>query len=154
MTFPTPQQAREFYGDPRGIEARLAHVVPLFKIYYQHVPVKWIRIHPLLASSLKIVLDNVEQCYNSQAEMDAAHVSNYSGSYEPRNIRGSSSISLHAYGAAVDFDAEHNGMTYDRNAGFFKSSHPLVQAFKAQGWFWGGDFKGRRDPMHFEAVRR
>lgn len=151
--WPLVGHERAFYGDPDHIEAKLVLVKPPFKIYYEGKETKGIRIHPLLVDSLKRVLDKVEQTYESQAELDRDHVSNYSGSYEPRKIRGSSKISMHAYGAAIDFDAEHNGMTYSRTAGYFKPDHPLVKAFKAEGWFWGGDYKKRRDPMHFEAIR-
>ncbi len=28
----------------------------------------------------------------------------------------------------------------------------VIDAFKKQGFRWGGDYKGRKDPMHFEAV--
>jgi hypothetical protein len=29
----------------------------------------------------------------------------------------------------------------------------VVALFKAEGWRWGGDYHGRKDWMHFEAVR-
>jgi hypothetical protein len=29
----------------------------------------------------------------------------------------------------------------------------VVVLFKQEGWRWGGDYHGRKDWMHFEAVR-
>lgn len=154
MIMPTVSQSRVFYGNPETIEVRLVIVKPPFDIYYCGQKVRGIRIHPKLSESLFEVFHDLHCQFPTQAEFDALHISTFSGGYSKRSIRGSNAISFHAYGAALDFDAEHNAMTYKRNAGFFKANHPLVLAFKKQGWFWGGDFKGRRDPMHFEAVRR
>lgn len=155
MSNPWPLVGHErlFYGDPAKVEAKLVLVVPPFRIYYEGIQTKGIRIHPKLVDSLKAVLHEVMDHYQTQQAIDANHVSNYSGSYAARPIRGSTKTSMHAYGAAIDFDAEHNQMTQSKTAGFFKAEHPLVKAFKAQGWFWGGDYKNRRDPMHFEALR-
>lgn len=69
--------------------------------------------------------------------------------YEARNVRGSSSLSFHAYGLAIDVDAPHNGMT---------TSHPFSTTFPhnttaiAHKWGceWGGEWSGRVDPMHLE----
>lgn len=41
-------------------------------------------------------------------------------------------------------------MNYDGNKGAMPDA--VVQCFKSEGWFWGGDFKSRKDPMHFQAA--
>jgi hypothetical protein len=32
-------------------------------------------------------------------------------------------------------------------------SRNVIDVFRAHGARWGGDYKGRKDPMHFEFVR-
>jgi len=59
---------------------------------------------------------------------------------------------MHSYGCAIDLDAPRN---------FFHEQHPhfsdipqVVDAFKNEGWVWGGDWSGRsKDGMHFQAAR-
>lgn len=78
-------------------------------------------------------------------------ISHYSGAYNHRLIRGSADRwSNHAYGAAIDLDAEHNGF----NTGHGTMPQPVIDAFKRQGALWGGDYRGRTDPMHFEFCSR
>jgi hypothetical protein len=40
------------------------------------------------------------------------HVTHFSGSYNYRPIRGSTRLSVHAFEATLDFDAENQPMTY------------------------------------------
>lgn len=75
----------------------------------------------------------------------------YNGCLVPRNVRGSNSISAHAYGAAIDMDAAIDGMvvnpTQDQRLG--KWSQAFVDAMLTSGIFFGGYFQHRADPMHF-----
>lgn len=149
-----PKSLAAFYGDPAKGEPgkQLVPVVPPFKMYYGGKLVKSISFHKKAAPSLLRVLNAIwEHCGKDQAVVDKFRISNYSGAYNHRLIRGSASRwSNHAYGAAIDFDAEHNGF------GAGKGTMPqfVVDAFKAEGALWGGDYKGRTDPMHFEFCSR
>lgn len=54
-------------------------------------------------------------------------------------------LSLHSWGCALDLNASENklGTTGKLSPGF-------VKCFTDAGFFWGGNYKGRKDPMHFE----
>jgi hypothetical protein len=74
----------------------------------------------------------------------------FGGTFNYRLVRGGSSLSLHAYGIAIDLDPAHNalGDTTPRMPAF------VVKAFEDKGWFWGGRWKGSRcDGMHFQRAR-
>lgn len=149
--WPADNQAAllRFYGTPgREVEAQLVPVVPPFQMYYDGKPVKQIRFHkkaaPALAAALKEIWDHYG---HDQRKIDALGISKYAGAYNPRFIRGSTTKwSNHAYGAAIDLNAEDNG--FGKGKGTIPQ--PVVDAFKRQGARWGGDYKGRTDPMHFE----
>ncbi|GAA2614916.1 M15 family metallopeptidase [Paractinoplanes durhamensis] len=84
-----------------------------------------------------------------------------------RPVRGSKSWSQHAYGLAVDVDPFQNpyhkgkvvlpelATSYlDRGtvrAGMILAGGPVVRAFAAVGWKWGGDYRSLKDFMHFSA---
>ena len=71
--------------------------------------------------------------------------SDYAGCYAPRRIPGSGSLSLHAWGLAIDLNAAANprlrGSRQDRR---------LVAAMEDAGFTWGGRWPTVPDPMHFE----
>lgn len=144
-----PEALRQFYGDPGSgaVQAALVPVVPPFKMYYEGKPIKAIQFHKKAAPALKAALDEIWEVYgHDQKKIDALGISSYAGSYNPRKIAGSNKWSNHAYGAAIDLDADRNGF----NKGKGTIPAPVIAAFKRQGARWGGDYKGRTDPMHFE----
>jgi hypothetical protein len=149
-----PASLAAFYGNPNtGAPGKqLVPVVPPFKMYYDGKPIAHIMFHKKAALALTAALNAIWEHYDcNQAAIDKAGISRYSGAYNPRKIRGSATRwSNHAYGAAIDFDAEHNGF----NTGHGKMPQAVVDAFKAQGALWGGDYHGRTDPMHFEFCSR
>jgi hypothetical protein len=60
---------------------------------------------------------------------------------------------MHAYGAAIDWDAPDNPMGFGNLHHRLTDDDPLIAAFKAELWRWGGDYCARHDYMHVEACR-
>lgn len=150
--WPRDNQAEliRFYGDPgRGEpERQLVPVVPPFKMYYGSTPVRHLMIHRKCAAAFKGAFDKIWSYYGrDQAVLDELRISRAAGTYNKRRIAGSSRWSNHAFGGALDLDAEHNGF----GAGHGTMPLAVVAAFKSEGMRWGGDYHNRTDPMHFEA---
>lgn len=112
----------------------------------------------------------MEEAYNAN---DGTVIRSYDGAYNVRSMRGSSSTSAHAFGAAIDLNASSGNSTYSNGFGSYsysnQSAHDsmaenhtkyevfyeggaYVEAFKHYGFVWGGDFNGTQDGMHFSFV--
>ena len=111
-----------------------------------------IQINKKCAASLERILQYIWiKAGSTQEAIEALHYDRYSGSYNYRPIRGASALSMHAYGLAVDFDDQENQQHETRH--LFQDSSLIVEAFKAEGWVWGGDWSsGSIDAMHFQAA--
>jgi hypothetical protein len=144
-----------YYGDPRnGLEAwKAANVVSVvcpWVLFYEGK--RWnhpIQFHHKQAGNLKQAMDTIwAACGRTDDSALLTHVRNFSGSGEFRAVRGSSRLSTHAFWASLDFDAERLPL----NHGVPKTEMPeeIVNAFIASGAFWGGNYTGRKDPMHFQ----
>jgi hypothetical protein len=69
------------------------------------------------------------------------------GCYYPRFIAGSTTLSNHSFGLAIDINSLEN------QRGTVGQMHPTVVAImKKWGFAWGGDWSWT-DPMHFELAR-
>lgn len=158
--FPKDDMASKikFYGDPRGgngevnqkwYGTNIIRVKPPFKMYYAGSPIQTIAFHKRAADQLRAALDAMwKHCEMDQHVIDTLKLSEYGGSFNYRLIRGRNTISNHSFGIAIDI------MPTGNELGKVKGLMPqfAVDAFKAQGFKWGGDYKGRKDWMHFEAV--
>jgi hypothetical protein len=69
----------------------------------------------------------------------------FAGCYAPRRIPGSGSLSLHAWGLAIDLNASSNPQF-----GSSRNDPRLVRAMERAGFTWGGRWPTAPDPMHFE----
>ena len=75
-------------------------------------------------------------------------IQSYDGCYVLRQIRGVAKPSLHSWGLAIDVNAAEFPL------GSLKQQDPvLIEAFSNHGFFWGGDFRLRKDPMHFQLTK-
>jgi hypothetical protein len=84
------------------------------------------------------------QDVQAQGLADKIHPDEYAGCYYPRFIAGTTTLSNHAFGLALDLNTPGNqrGTVGEMDRG-------VVTIFKHWGFTWGGDW-GYTDPMHFE----
>lgn len=73
--------------------------------------------------------------------------------YAERDIRGSSAVSNHASGTAIDLNATQHPLGTNPTANFTSAQIAKIREIVGATQDvvrWGGDYKGRKDPMHFE----
>lgn len=73
--------------------------------------------------------------------------------FEPRNIRGSNSVSNHASGTAIDLNSLRHDLGDDPANSYSQQQIAVIHSIlSAMGGVvrWGGDYSGRKDGMHFE----
>lgn len=157
-TWPLQKDCDAFYGNPRGSggkssaaweSANLVSVSCPWVLRYAGSPVKGLRVHKKTADSLRRVLNAIwERLGRSQAEIDRIGMSIYGGAFNYRDKRGGSSLSMHSYGCAVDFDPARNGFGDNTPA----MDRRVIEEFEREGWEWGGHWS-KKDGMHFQAAR-
>lgn len=136
-----------FYGKPWLTPSLLTHISPPFIMRYEGAMVHGIQIHTKCADALHAALMACWEHYgHDQSAIDGSGLSNYSGSYNYRAVRGSTNLSCHAFGAAIDIDAEHNPLGATQGA----MQQSVIDAFAAVGATWGGSFINRKDLQHFQ----
>lgn len=145
-----------FYGDFRqgGWSAtHLIHIHLPYKMYYEKRELTaGIMVHKLIAGAVLAAAREIwEKCSHDQAAVDKTGASDWGGCFNIRRISGSSSWSNHSWACALDLSPSTNGFRHDSSTTL---SNIVIDAFKRQGAFWGGDYHGRKDPMHFEFVSR
>ena len=133
-----------FYGQA-GNESNLVNIpVDGLGVKYDGQAVNSVRCHAKVAVSLLRVI-------KALAKHHPEVLADYNGCFNFRKMRGGSSYSLHAYGAAIDFCAGTNG---NHTSWPTKATMPLgaMEIFAREGWLSAGAFWGR-DGMHFQATR-
>jgi len=170
--WPRESEVDVFYGNPRGKggsgaslaweKSKLVYIEKLpFKMHMGDTPITKIRCHRLCADPFRFWLEQVwknagyDPRVIAQWGMDV-----FSGGYNYRPKRGMNSLSMHAYGIAMDFDAPRNGL-HDRTPNFANLREQIVKPFLELGGVWGGDWNGngkslderRCDGMHFQFAK-
>lgn len=91
-------------------------------------------------------------CTRFNAEVERINKS-WSWGYDPRPIRGSTELSNHASGTAVDLNAPAHGLG---KTGTFSAKQTVairqILADLDNTIRWGGNFNGRKDEMHFGVI--
>src|SRR5476649_682571 len=133
-----------FYGDfhsPGWQELNLVHMMAPFMMYYEKQPLpRGFLVHKKIELALGLVFGEIwTGCNQAQAAVDATGASDFGGCFNIRNISGSNNWSNHSWACAIDLSPTTNGF----NTGGGTIAHPVIDAFKRQGAFWGGDYHGR-----------
>jgi hypothetical protein len=142
-----------FYGNfkLRSWQASfLTRIKPPFTMYYDKKPMKaGILVNKMCAEAMMAAFTEIwDKCDQDEAKVAATGASDFGGCFNIRAIAGSNSYSNHSWACAIDLSPGTNG--FGKGKGTLSTI--VVDAFKRQGFRWGGDYKGRTDPMHFEGV--
>jgi hypothetical protein len=96
--------------------------------------------HVALFPQLRAALEEVV----ARGLADEINPDEYAGCYYPRFIAGSTTLSNHSFGLALDFNVPGN-----QRGTVGEMDREVVAIFKKWGFAWGGDWS-YTDPMHFE----
>jgi len=159
--WPSPSQLDDFYGDPRGLNGGPSLAWETNNLVRLETPwelvtawdgrrVKYFKMHKRCAHSLILIFDKIWK----SADQDPTIIKEwgmhlFGGSYNFRTMRGSSKLSMHSWGCAVDFDPGRNQLG-DTTPNFALIPQ-VTEAFDSEGWIWGGKWK-RTDGMHWQAA--
>lgn len=160
--FPNQKNVIAFYGNPNGKnglpsskwERENLVLVPIpwrtVAAWDTSLVIKSARVHRGCAGSLSRVLNAIWIASGKdQKQIQAWGMHLFGGGYNFRLVRGGSSLSMHSFGCAVDFDPARNGLG-DSTPNFAKIPQ-VLKAFKDEGWTWGGEWT-RADGMHWQAA--
>lgn len=165
------EEIQQMFGTPNNNDGTLSEVweeqnirkitPPVgWQLYYQDdhgpVPVSGIRLHRKLEENFRSVLTSIWNHAKGEIGTGASdeqirkwlhdrRLDQHSGGFNFRPIHGSNNLSLHSYGIAIDWDADHNPQGH--------SSHTLpdwwYQIWRDHGWSDGRHFSNP-DPMHVQ----
>jgi hypothetical protein len=156
---PLQRDCAELFGNPTsaGFAVRnIMRIPPPFPMFMGEIPIKSISLNKVCADSFDRVLKSIwKACDQDLGKLRATHADLFSGSWVVRSMRGMKTVSMHAYGLAVDFDAPENplGAAPGGHEHSFTEDSIVVKTFEAEGWTWGGRWHGRPDGMHFQYAR-
>ncbi|WP_299845858.1 peptidoglycan-binding protein [uncultured Roseovarius sp.] len=142
------------YGRPGpDIESKLVTIELPFSLkidWNLRKSTRRIRVHRLAAKQLETALIAVRDHYGAQVMADLG-IDRYAGAYNHRRMRGGSKWSMHAYGCAIDFYAQPNGLRTRCPQALFCGDEyqPFLDIMEANEWLpalrlWGAD------AMHFQ----
>jgi hypothetical protein len=121
--------------------------------YERKIKVSAFQCHAKVEVSLKRIFQRTLDHYGSSIR--SLNLDIFSGCYNYRSVvGGSGSLSLHAWGVALDVDAAHNQLNESSSeAAFSKPEYaPFLNFFEAEGWISLGRARNY-DWMHFQAAR-
>ena len=151
--WPLQKMAHTFYGEPGAHQVQLALPFPMYLAWDRSTEIHKITLHEKCHDSAGRALAEIAALY-SPGERLALGINIFGGSLAIRNMRGGKSVSMHAYGAALDFNPEYNQLAWHRpKAGLsHDEAVPFWQAWEKEGWVSLGREKDF-DWMHVQAAR-
>lgn len=151
------------YTDPQGA-ARVGQLV-VHADHAQAVGQVFVQLH-----GLGFPIHRIEPAHLHGGDDDALMRQNITSAFNCRPVAGGTSVSEHSYGHALDLNPLWNpyvrgervlppeGRPFvDRDPqrqGTIVADGPVVAAFAAIGWRWGGAWRSAKDYQHFSATGR
>ncbi|RGG64343.1 hypothetical protein DWW96_09545 [Eubacterium sp. AF17-7] len=117
-------------------------------------------VHAKLAEEFKSIFEDMaKEKFKIKASETCAYVW--------KNIIGTGTVSQHSYGLAIDINWNDNPCFYNTNVdvsngygGYqpgqnqYSVTKKIIQIWKSHGFYWGGDWSGKKDTMHFSYTEK
>lgn len=154
--FPRQRDMAGFYGEAGGPQCTAGKVdlaYPMVIAWNKHQTIQRFSCHEKLAQPLTDIFRHALRHYG-QANIERLQLNVFGGCFNFRKKRGGSTLSTHAYGAAVDLNPEQNQLRWGADRAQF--ARPEYEPFwnivmahggTPAGYAWG------RDWMHAQWAR-
>jgi hypothetical protein len=127
--WPLEANASVFFGYPPN----LTQIIPPYEMHMDDMKITKITCNIKVAASLRRIFNAIFEHYGKDsAKIHSVGLDAFDGVVNDRPVRGSSRRSMHAYGAAIDLDAEHNPL----GSHTWRMPDAVVSIFKAESWLW------------------
>ena len=133
------------HGDTSDMEL-LTFPFKMFLSWRPEIPVEQALVHKSIRVELEEAFNTILSYYG-ESFIYENRLASWGGAYNDRYSTGSQRWSVHAWALAVDY-LPHLGLYGEPSM----MPYPIVEAFKAQGFIWGGEWS-RPDGMHFTAIK-
>ena len=156
----------EFYGDPDATDdglpdalwesAHLTIIEPPYPMVWawNNKSIRSIRVHKKCHLAFLNMMTGWSKHFTPD-QLTLFKLNRCGGAYNFRTKRTNpSSLSLHAYGAAIDFAPEVNWLGRKHDARLGMMPDKAIQIAMDYGLRWGGLFRPSPDSMHFEATTK
>jgi peptidoglycan hydrolase-like protein with peptidoglycan-binding domain len=150
--WPSVSGRSAFYGAPGSGHIMLNIPYPMRLAWNKKQIVNRVTVHSKCAGSLDRILKEILKVYGYD-ELRKLGIDLFGGIYNNRNIRGGSTLSDHAFAAAIDLDPERNQLRWGSDRAVFArpAYRPMRDAFRKENWTSLGEERNF-DYMHFAAV--
>lgn len=150
--WPRSNDLRAFYGEPGQNQTMLVSPYPLYLDWELGSKVSKFSIHEKVHDSALRVMGRVLSHYGEEA-IHRLGLDQFGGCLNVRRMRNGTAWSTHAWGIAIDWDADRNGLREThRTARLAQPDYkPFLDLWEAEGWTSLGrarDF----DWMHVQAT--
>jgi D-alanyl-D-alanine carboxypeptidase len=146
MLLKTPNGLQEIlatFGDIHDPQFELKYIQTFdlpYPLLFNRIPVARARCHRLIVDNFSAVFADI-----LSAGLDK-EATEFCGIYAVRPIRGLPKFpSLHSWGVAIDLNCSEFPLGSTK-----RQDDKLVKIFEKHGFFYGGDFSHRKDPMHWQ----
>ena len=152
-TWPRQAECARFYGKPGTGHTMLTLPYPMRIAWDKRQTVKRITIHSKCAESAGKVLQQALDHYGMEKIRDLG-LDLFGGCFNNRPMRGGSTLSMHAYACAIDFDPERNQLKWDKRTARLAKADCVKwwELWEAEGWVSLGRSRNF-DWMHVQAAR-
>ncbi len=157
---------------PTEIESKLTLISVEYFSFDNRIHRGQLLVNKLVANSVKEIFNKLLNLHFPIAKVipiskfnwndEKSMQENNTSAFNYRKIKGTSRLSKHSYGLAIDINpllnpyvkensVEPEGATYNPNIpGTITNKSEIVKIFKSFGWHWGGDWHTVKDYQHFE----
>jgi hypothetical protein len=126
--------------DPKFEARNIVSFALPYPLKYEGKPVTKTRCHRLLVDNFVYAFEEIHKAGLAGQFLE------FNGIYARRPIRGQASHpSCHSWGIAIDMLASRYPLGSKK-----RMPESIVNIWRAAGFFYGGDFLSRKDPMHFQ----
>ncbi len=152
-TWPLQRDMEKFYGKVGTNQSKVHVPFPMYLAWGNKRLIEHITIHEKCNASLTRILQRIRDSYSpEQITANGYHI--FGGSFNVRKISNSNNWSMHAWGAAVDFDPIRNQLNWGKNEAHLAraASRKFWEIWEEEGWLSLGRTRNF-DWMHVQAAR-